>query len=110
MNLDSSWNSGTTWTDSNSVISISHALRPGTRNVGLCCKRTATAARFPTVSASNHEHRDTRPAGTLGELLYADQAKPRVSERDWRELIAAIAAGDQLALRALYDRSHRLVF
>jgi RNA polymerase sigma-70 factor, ECF subfamily len=62
------------------------------------------------VSASNHEHRDTSPAGTLGELLYADQAKPRVSEREWRQLVEAIAAGDQLALRALYDRSHRLVF
>jgi RNA polymerase sigma-70 factor (ECF subfamily) len=70
----------------------------------------AIAARFPTVSASKHEHRDTRPAGTLGELLYADQAKLRVSETEWRELVEAIAAGDQHALRALYDRSHRLVF
>jgi RNA polymerase sigma-70 factor, ECF subfamily len=68
------------------------------------------AARFPIVSGSNHDHRDAGPAGTLGDLLYADQAKPRVSEREWRELVEAIAAGDQLALRALYDRSHRLVF
>jgi RNA polymerase sigma-70 factor, ECF subfamily len=68
------------------------------------------AARFPVVSGSNHDQRDTGAAGTLGDLLYADQAKPRVSEREWRELVAAIAAGDQLALRALYDRSHRLVF
>jgi RNA polymerase sigma-70 factor (ECF subfamily) len=62
------------------------------------------------VSGSNHEHRDDGPAGTLGDLLYADPAKPRVSESEWRELVQAIAGGDQLALRALYDRTHRLVF
>jgi RNA polymerase sigma-70 factor, ECF subfamily len=68
------------------------------------------AARLLIVSGSNHEHRDLGPAGTLGDLLYADPAKPRVSESEWRELVAAVAAGDQLALRALYDRTHRLVF
>ena len=62
------------------------------------------------MSGSNHEHRDIGPAGTLGDLLYADPAKPRVSESEWRELVEAVAAGDQLALRALYDRTHRLVF
>jgi RNA polymerase sigma-70 factor (ECF subfamily) len=61
------------------------------------------------VSAS-HEHHDSGRAGTLGDLLYADQAKARVPEKEWRELIEAIAAGDQLALRALYDRSHRIAF
>jgi RNA polymerase sigma-70 factor (ECF subfamily) len=107
---DLRWNAAMQWVDSNSVMSVTHALRRGTWNVGLSCKPTATASRFPIVSGSNHEHRDTGRAGTLGELLYADQAKPRVSEREWRELVEAIAAGDQLALRALYDRSHRLVF
>ena len=68
------------------------------------------ASRFPIVSEPNHEHGDTGPAGTLGDLLYADSAKPRVSESEWRELVEAIAAGDQLALQALYDRTHRLVF
>jgi RNA polymerase sigma-70 factor, ECF subfamily len=68
------------------------------------------AARFPIVSGTNHEHRNNGPAGTLGDLLYADRAKPRVSETEWRGLVEAIAAGDQLALRALYDRTHRLVF
>ena len=61
--------------------------------------------RFPNVSGSNHEHRDIGPAGTLGDLLYADPAKPRVSESEWRELVEAVAAGDQLAFRALYDRA-----
>lgn len=68
------------------------------------------AARLLIVSGSNHEHPDLGPAGTLGDLLYADPAKPRVSETEWRDLVAAVAAGDQLALRALYDRTHRLVF
>jgi RNA polymerase sigma-70 factor (ECF subfamily) len=66
--------------------------------------------RLPNMSGSNHEHRDVGPAGTLGDLLYADRAKPRVSESEWRELVEAVAAGDQLAFRALYDRTHRLVF
>jgi RNA polymerase sigma-70 factor, ECF subfamily len=70
----------------------------------------AIGRRLPTVSESNHEHRGSGPAGTLGDLLYADPAKPRVSENEWRELVAAVAAGDQLAFRALYDRAHRLVF
>lgn len=68
------------------------------------------AARSPNVSGTNNEHREIGPAATLGDLLYADQAKPRVSETEWRELVQAMAAGDQLALRALYDRTHRLVF
>ena len=47
---------------------------------------------------------------TLGDLLYADKARPRVSEAEWVELVCAIATGDQLALQRLYGRTHRLVF
>lgn len=47
---------------------------------------------------------------TLGDLLYADPAHPRVSEDAWVALVHAMAAKDQRALRALYDRTHRLVF
>jgi RNA polymerase sigma-70 factor, ECF subfamily len=68
------------------------------------------ASRCRSVSGQNHDKGDLGPAGTLGDLLYADPVKPRVSEAQWRELVEAIAAGDQLALQALYDRSHRLVF
>jgi RNA polymerase sigma-70 factor (ECF subfamily) len=46
---------------------------------------------------------------TLGDLLYA-KSEPPVSEQDWARLVKLIAAGDQLALHALYERSHRLVF
>jgi RNA polymerase sigma-70 factor (ECF subfamily) len=96
--------------DSSSVMLISHVLPRGTSSVGNYCKLAVIGRRLPNVSESNHEHRDSGPAGTLGALLYADPAKPRVSESEWRELVEAIAAGDQLALRALYDRAHRLVF
>ena len=47
---------------------------------------------------------------TLGDVLYAGKAKPPASEKDWAGLVASIAAGDQLALEALYQRTHRLVF
>jgi RNA polymerase sigma-70 factor (ECF subfamily) len=48
--------------------------------------------------------------GTLGDLLYADKTKARVAEHEWIELVQSIAKGDEGALRALYDRSHRMVF
>ncbi|MBV9587520.1 MAG: sigma-70 family RNA polymerase sigma factor [Alphaproteobacteria bacterium] len=42
-------------------------------------------------------------------MLYA-KSKPPVSEQDWAALVQSIAAGDQLALHALYERAHRIVF
>jgi RNA polymerase sigma-70 factor (ECF subfamily) len=51
---------------------------------------------------------DQSPA-TLGDVLYAS-AKSPVPEQDWAKLVQAIAAGDQLALHALYERAHRMVF
>src|SRR5437762_13014318 len=48
--------------------------------------------------------------GTLGEVLYANPAKPRVSEAEWVALVRSVAAGDQSALHALYERAHRVVF
>lgn len=47
---------------------------------------------------------------TLGDLLYADHTQARVSEDAWVALVRGMAAGDQRALRALYARTHRLVF
>ena len=43
-------------------------------------------------------------------MLYANTAKPPVSEKVWVALVASIARGDQLALHALYSQTHRLVF
>ena len=46
---------------------------------------------------------------TLGDVLYA-KSKAVVPEADWAALVRSIAAGDQLALHALYERAHRMVF
>ena len=46
---------------------------------------------------------------TLGDVLYATSKAP-VPEQDWVGLVQSIAAGDQLALHALYERAHRMVF
>ena len=48
--------------------------------------------------------------GTLGALLYTDEAKTPVSEQEWSGLVRSIAAGDQGALHALYQRTSRIVF
>ena len=48
-------------------------------------------------------------ANTLGDLLYSN-AQAAVPEQDWATLVQLTAAGDQLALHTLYERSHRLVF
>lgn len=47
---------------------------------------------------------------TLGDILYADKAKFRVSEDEWLSLVRAVAGGDQRALHSLYERTHRIVF
>lgn len=54
-----------------------------------------------------------RPAaspGTLGAVLYADPSKATISEQDWVDLVQSAAAGNQLALYRLYERTHRIVF
>ena len=45
---------------------------------------------------------DARP--TLGSVLYANSSQPLVSEREWLTLVREIAAEDQHALEALYER------
>jgi RNA polymerase sigma-70 factor (ECF subfamily) len=47
---------------------------------------------------------------TLGDILYADKSKIRLSEDEWLKLLRAIAGGDQGALHALYEQTHRIVF
>src|SRR4051812_30703799 len=54
---------------------------------------------------------DAEPvAATLGTVLYARPGKPPVPEEEWAGLVRRVAAGDQPALHALYERAHRLVF
>jgi RNA polymerase sigma-70 factor (ECF subfamily) len=63
-----------------------------------------------SVDDSNAEDGQCCATGTLGALLYADVTKTRVSEEDWVALLQSIAAADRLALRELYERTHRVVF
>jgi len=51
-----------------------------------------------------------RSPGTLGEVLYANPSKAPVRETEWVSLVRSVAAGDQRALHALYERAHRAVF
>ena len=55
------------------------------------------------------EGRPHKSPATLGDVLYAKSKAP-VPEQDWAALVQSIAAGDQLALHALYERAHRVVF
>jgi RNA polymerase sigma-70 factor, ECF subfamily len=61
-------------------------------------------------SANPSQRKQRGPPGTLGELLYADKAKEPVSEKEWIGLVESIAKGDDRALHALYERTHRIVF
>src|SRR5215470_12896145 len=47
---------------------------------------------------------------TLGDILYADKLKTRVSEHEWLRLVRAVGSGDQGALYSLYGQTHRIVF
>ena len=46
----------------------------------------------------------------LGDILYADKSKSRVSEEEWLKLVRAISGGDQRAMHSLYEQTHRIVF
>ena len=58
---------------------------------------------------SNLNQPDKLPA-TLGDVLYAGSSKAPEAERHWVGLVERIAAGEQLALHAIFERSHRTVF
>ncbi|HEY3917904.1 MAG TPA: sigma-70 family RNA polymerase sigma factor [Stellaceae bacterium] len=55
------------------------------------------------------QERPQKSPATLGDVLYAT-SKALVPEQDWVALVQSIAAGDQLALHALYERTYRIVF
>jgi RNA polymerase sigma-70 factor (ECF subfamily) len=57
------------------------------------------------VGASQEQY-----AATLGDVLYASKGKQLVAEAEWVALVRCVGAGDQLALHALYERTHRIVF
>jgi RNA polymerase sigma-70 factor, ECF subfamily len=55
------------------------------------------------------EERPSKSPATLGDVLYAKSKAP-VSEQEWAALVRSIAAGDQIALHALYERAHHIAF
>src|SRR5688572_2700875 len=61
------------------------------------------------MSARDQDVADAAGA-TLSDVIYADKAKKLVLEEEWVSLVRGIAAGDQRALHALYERAHRIVF
>src|SRR5688572_4677807 len=82
------------------------------RKKSATCAVLALALRSLPVTgkpASRETHPPPRP-GSLGEVLYANSARAPELEQDWADLVRSIAAGEQLALHALYERAHRLVF
>ena len=70
------------------------------------------ASKIGAVESVQHSGPEPRGGSseTLGDVLYAGKSKAPVPEQDWVGLVESIAAGDQLALHALYERSHRVVF
>ena len=62
------------------------------------------------VAPLPNEDKPERGTATLGDLLYANRTKSSVSEKEWVALVRSVAGGDQRALHALYQQTHRLVF
>jgi RNA polymerase sigma-70 factor (ECF subfamily) len=65
---------------------------------------------MPGVVQHAEDRRAEAALATLGGLLCSDGSGVPVLEEDWERLVRAVAGGDQIALHALYDRAHRLVF
>jgi RNA polymerase sigma-70 factor (ECF subfamily) len=54
---------------------------------------------------------EPRPSpGTLGSVLYSGDGRQLVFEAEWVDLVRSVAAREQPALHALYERAHRPVF
>jgi RNA polymerase sigma-70 factor (ECF subfamily) len=69
--------------------------------------------KIAAVEATQQQFEQDRPESppeTLGDVLYGDKSKTLESEKAWVTLVQSIAVGDQLALHALYERTHRVVF
>jgi RNA polymerase sigma-70 factor (ECF subfamily) len=66
---------------------------------------------IPQTAMTDSGVAEKRPerVATLGEVLFA-KSKPTVSEQEWVTLVRSIAAREHLALHALYEMAHRVVF
>lgn len=63
-----------------------------------------------TATGKNDDAERAPESRTLGDLLYAIQSACTMSEAVWVSMVRSIAAGDQLALHSIYERTHRIVF
>jgi RNA polymerase sigma-70 factor (ECF subfamily) len=61
-----------------------------------------------TTAQSSRTSQHERPR-VLGDLL-TGRSNSRIPESDWVAIVRAIAAREQAALQALYERSHRIAF
>jgi RNA polymerase sigma-70 factor, ECF subfamily len=78
---------------------------------GTChCKRVAARLWVVSATLTVKEHPSDPPRATLGSVVYPAATKGSTPESLWVSLIRSMAAGDQAALRELYQRTHGLVF
>lgn len=63
-----------------------------------------------SAGSPTHHQPHAPQTRTLGDVLYGDPTRVPVSEKDWVGILERIAAGDEVALHALYERTHRIVF
>jgi RNA polymerase sigma-70 factor (ECF subfamily) len=63
-----------------------------------------------TATGTSGDSERAPESKTLGDLLYANQTDRPMSEAVWISMVRSIAAGDQLALHSIYERTHRIVF
>jgi len=71
---------------------------------------TARRSRRAAASSLASAPPASKAEPTLGDVLYARKPEKLVSEREWVDLVRAVAGGDPLALHALYERANRPVF
>ena len=65
---------------------------------------------YVTATGENGDAGRAPESRTLGDLLYAIQSARPMSEAVWVSMVRSIAAGDQLALHWIYEKTHRIVF
>lgn len=72
-------------------------------------RRHLFARRIGRVSSRSDEPDSTLAPATLGDVLYGEP-QPLVPEASWAELVQRVAERDAMALHALHERSHDVVF
>jgi RNA polymerase sigma-70 factor, ECF subfamily len=78
----------------------------------IACKgyESGPAGSLDCQNRAGHDVHVPADTKTLGDILYADKSKSRVSEEEWLQLVRAVAGGDQGALHSIYEQTHRIVF